>query len=153
MSDSQSISQVVYDVSQMFSSLEVKSSDAMELSQCLPWLQIILSEIGNMVSMTITQEKQPTNQNPDDELLWDASQDFVVYPDTHSSSFSMSASSSDISSDSNSSIDDQEAEERHLLQEIFVDTMVEAINRAAPNAVFNGEKSRENMTLNWATQV
>ena len=47
-----SISQVVYNVSQLFTSIDVKSSDCDELSQCLSWLQIILSEIGNMVSIT-----------------------------------------------------------------------------------------------------
>lgn len=73
--------------------------------------------------------------------MWDDTQEFVVYPDTLSTSFSSSDSSSNISSDSNSSVVDSEAEERQLLQEIFVDTMVEAINKAVPINVFNGEKS------------
>ena len=48
-----------------------------------------------------------------------------------------------ISSDSETSFVDSEAEEKRLEQEIFVDTMLEAINRAAPQYIFNAKKSNK----------
>ena len=54
---------------------------------------------------------------------------------------SLSMSSSDISSDSNFTYVDSEAEEMQLQQEIFVGNLLEAIDIAASGSVFNRRKS------------
>ena len=112
----------------------VKSSDAEELQQCLPMLNDILSEIANMVMLTQQQQQQPLQQ--DEELVWDSSHDYTVYSDVSSY-----CSSSDISSDSDTSYVESEAEEKQLMEEIFIGGMVEAIEKAAPGCIFNAIKS------------
>ena len=137
-----SVRQIVSEVSQLLSmcSQDVNEKKADELNECLPQLDVILSEISNLVM--ICQEHKEKQKVTDDELVWDYSQDMVVYPEMSStSSLSCSVLSLDISSDSNSSYSDPEGEERQLAQEIFVDGMVEAIDRIAPGSVFNARKS------------
>ena len=149
---SQSISQVVEKVSVMLSSLNVKSNDVEELSHCLPLFQIILSEISNMVSITQQQQQLPDQHTPSDELVWDSTQDFVVYPDTLTSSFSLSVSdlSSVVSSDSSQScsysdvLEDVNVGDLFVQEDPFLSKMTKAIDIAAPNSVFNARKSERN---------
>ena len=132
-----SITKVVKEVSQLMSNcrLNVTSRDAVELHQCLPLLNDILSEIANLVM--ITQQQQPLQH--DEELVWDSSHDYYVYSDVSP----YCSSSSMISSDSDTSFVDSEAEERKLMEEIFIGGMVEAINKAAPGNIFNAKKSEK----------
>ena len=131
-----SVRQVASEVSQLLSMFcqNVQDTEAEEeLSKCLPHFQCILSEMSQLV--LISQKHQEEHKVTNDDLDWDYTQDMVVYPEEFSiisSSLSWSDLSSDLSSDSNSTYIDPEVEERVLLQEIFVDGMVDAIDRIAP---------------------
>ena len=140
-----SLSQVLSEVSQMLSVCRsVQCSESSDVTHCLPILDTILSEISGLVSVVqdqrLQQQELPASN---DEMMWDSEHDFLVYSEVSASCSDVSVTSSDVSfsSDSNTSYVDSEAEERQLMQEIFVGNMLEAISRAAPNSVFNREKS------------
>ena len=128
------------DVLQKLSELKQNvRNGATDVSQCLIVCDKFLSELMEIVAVC-QSIKQADQLQSHDEMLWDASYDMTaVYSDV--CSISSSLSSSDVSSDSNTSVLDSEEEERHLEQEIFVDSMVEAITQAAPDDVFNPRKS------------
>ena len=121
-----------------------------EVSAILPYCSDLLSELYQMVQQAAAsqQQQQQQQQVPEAELWWDSSPENVAYSECDTmydvdcgQSSSLSVSSSDFISDSNTSYVDSEAEEQQLVQEIYIDGMVEAINTAAPNNIFDARKS------------
>ena len=121
-----SISQILSTVSQMMSmctmcSIHIKSANTLELSQCLPHFQIILSEMNEMVALTLQQQQQNSEE-------WNK-----IISSTDSSSTDLSSSS--LSSDA--SLEDSS------VGDLFVSRMTGTIDYIAPNNVFNKKRSKK----------
>lgn len=122
-------------------------------SQSLPVMNNILSEMQNIVMFISEMEM---NQNED--LWWDENHQYVIYDDSNcsfqefshqdqnSTCFPSSSSSyddsSNISSDSNSTLSQLDEEIRFLEDEIFIDSMLNYIEIVAPKSMFNKRKSK-----------
>ena len=128
----------------------IKSEE--EVSAILPYCSDLLSEMYQMVQQAAASQQQQQQQLPEAELWWDSSPENVAYSECDTmyeedqgqdcdQSSSLSVLSSDFSSDSKTSYGDSEAEEQQLIQEIYIDGMVEAISAAAPNNIFDAKKS------------
>ena len=120
------ISQIISTVSQMISmcGIHIPQVDAIELSQCLPQFQNILSEISEMVA--ITQKHQ--QQNPEEwKEIWSRQDD--------SSMLSPCSSSSSIASILDSS-------ESSTVDDLFVSKLSATIDKFAPDYIFNKKKAK-----------
>ena len=147
-----SISQKMSEVSHVLSDCcqSVKSMKNAEIQEILPFCSQILSEMNDIVMLVAAegQHKQLVDEiaSYDDNLWWDSSHDNNLYTDEEDSNrdamsdVAWSSSSSDISADSNTTYVDSEAEERKLKDEIFIWTMLDVLDRAAPNDVFSKVK-------------
>ena len=135
---SESVVNELYDVCQVLSEcchvIQSADADAAELSQCLPFYQILLSDIGEMVSHTKAQQQQ--QQCHDEELTWDSAYDIPLTMDVPDDS------ASECSSLSSSMFKLSSADPRKLVGDLFVSSMSRFIESIAPSSVFNRRRAK-----------
>ena len=139
-SQSVSMSESLSEVCQVLSQCRVTiaSSDE-DPAQHLPHVELILSEMNQLVQTISDKQQQQPSHDDEQELCWD------YYNTTMLSDYSTpsSCTSSDLSSDV---LEDNNVGDLFVQEDSFIVKMTKAIERYAPNSTFNRAKHERRMT-------
>ena len=133
VSMSQSLSEVCRVLSQCRVTIASSNEDP---SQHLSDVELILSEMNQLVQTISDKQKQQQNHHDEQELCWD-------YYDIPVLSDYSSCSSSDVSSDV---LEDVNVGDLFVLEDSFITKITNAIKRYAPNYTFSRAKHERRMT-------